>query len=286
MATDGFIFEDVDRVSGLTPDEFRTRFADTDQPVVLQDFAKDWAALEKWTPEYFKEKYGSNQVKVFSGDFGKPGETYMSKADTMAFGTYLDEILTHGKDLRIFLYNIMSNAPELYNDITLPKLLDGISKNFLFTFFGPKGAVTQNHYDIDMTHVFHTAIRGRKKIYLFHPDQSQKLYRHPFTIRSYIDIEQPDFERYPHARGVKGYKIMLEPGETLFMPAGFWHHMIYEDAGYAISLRCPHHKWGKRLEGYYNLTVMQGVDRVANKIAPKAWFDWKEKRADVLAEHA
>ena len=46
MAADGFIFEDVDRVSGLTPDEFRTRFADTDQPVVLQDFAKDWAALE------------------------------------------------------------------------------------------------------------------------------------------------------------------------------------------------------------------------------------------------
>ena len=93
MKTDGFEFSEVERVSGLTPEEFQTRYAARVTPVILTDFAKDWSATEKWTPDYFKSKYGENKVKVFSGDFGKPGDTYMSRADIMEFGEYLDEIL-------------------------------------------------------------------------------------------------------------------------------------------------------------------------------------------------
>lgn len=270
---------DVPKVSGLTPQEFYKEYALPETPVVLTDFADKWSALKKWTPEYFIEKYGNNEVQVYNGNFSKPGKTYMGKATTMKFSEYLNSILNSGRDLRMFLYNIVSKAPELKDDVTLPPLMKGFSKRFLFMFFGPKGAVTQIHYDIDMSHVFHTAIVGRKRFVLFPQSESAKLYRHPFTIRSYVDVDHPDFDKFPLLKEAKGYEVMLEPGQTLFIPSGYWHHVVYEDAGYAISLRCPHHHLTKRIEGVFNLLFMQMVDRLVNKIAPQKWFKWKEKKA-------
>lgn len=280
---DELFLKNVERRSELSPQEFFNEFAKTNKPVVLRDFSKDWAAIEKWTPEYFIEKYGNNEVQVYNGSFSKPGKTYMGKASLMKFSEYLNSILYSGKDLRMFLYNIVSKAPELKEDVVLPPLMKGFSKRFLFMFFGPKGAVTQIHYDIDMSHVFHTAIKGKKRFVLFPQSESKKLYRHPFTIRSYVDVDNPDFEKYPLLKQAQGYEVTLEPGETLFIPSGFWHHVVYEDAGYAISLRCPHHNWVKRVEGAFNLLFMQMVDRLVNKIAPLKWYQWKEKRAYKLA---
>ncbi len=271
--------DEVEKVSGLSPDEFFQQYALPEKPIVLKDFSADWAALKKWTPEYFIEKYGDNEVQVYNGSFSKPGKTYMGKATTMKFSEYLNSILNSGRDLRMFLYNIVSKAPELKEDVVLPPLMKGFSKRFLFMFFGPKGAITQIHYDIDMSHVFHTSIVGKKRFVLFPQSESKKLYRHPFTIRSYVDVDNPDFEKYPLLKEAKGYEVVLEPGQTLFIPSGYWHHVVYEDAGYAISLRCPHHHLSKRIEGVFNLLFMQMVDRLVNKLAPQKWFKWKEKRA-------
>jgi hypothetical protein len=282
--SNGIELDKVDKVEGLSSQDFFNQFAKSEKPVVLKDFSKSWKARTKWTPEYFIEKYGDNDVQVYNGNFSKPGATYMSKATTMKFADYLNSILYTGKDLRMFLYNIISKAPELKEDVELPSLMKGFSKRFLFMFFGPQGAITQIHYDIDMSHVFHTAIVGRKRFILFAQSESKKLYRHPFTIRSYVDVEKPDFDRFPLLKEAKGYEVTLEPGETLFIPSGFWHHVVYEEAGYAISLRCPHHRILKRLEGVLNLVAMQMVDRLINKLAPEKWYQWKEKQAFKLAK--
>lgn len=276
---------EVPKVEISSKEEFFNNYAKPGKPVVMKNFASEWQAFKKWTPEYFIDKYGDNQVKVYDGNFSKPGKTYMGKAKIMSFKDYLDSILYKGKDLRMFLYNIVSQAPELKGDVTLPPLIKGLSKNFLFMFFGPKGAVTQIHYDIDMSHVFHTPIVGRKRFILFAQSESKKLYRHPFTIRSYVDVENPDFSKYPELKNAQGFEVIVEPGETLFIPSGYWHHVIYEDAGYAISLRCPHHSFWKRVEGIFNVAVMQMIDRLVNKLAPVKWFKWKEKKAYQLARN-
>ncbi|MAF78933.1 MAG: transcription factor [Halobacteriovoraceae bacterium] len=274
----------IEKIEVHSSQEFFNQYALPGKPVVLKNFASDWNALKKWTPEYFISKYGNNDVQVYDGNFSRPGKSYMSKAKMMKFDDYLNSILYKGKDLRMFLYNIISKAPELREDVKLPPLMKGFSKKFLFMFFGPKDAVTQIHYDIDMSHVFHTAIVGKKRFILFDQTESKNLYRHPFTIRSYVDVDNPDFEKFPALKKVQGYEVILEPGETLFIPSGFWHHVVYEEAGYAISLRCPHHHLHKRIEGIFNILFMQMVDRFVNKLAPLKWFKWKEKKAFQLAK--
>jgi len=269
----------VDTVSLIDKKDFLASYFKPLRPLVIQDLAKSWPASKKWTPEFFKNQHGDKQVKVYDGSFIAAGNNYMSSIKTIALRDYIEQVMTTSQDLRMFLYNIKSEIPDLLDDITFPSLVKGISKSFVFMFFGCKGSVTQMHFDIDMSHVFHTAMYGKKTVYLFPYEQGNNLHRYPFTCRSYVNVEHPDFERFSGLKNVKGFKLVLEAGETLYIPSGYWHHFVYDEAGYAVSLRCPSQTWRGKLHGFYNLIVMSSIDRLMNKISPKNWFKWKQQQA-------
>jgi len=269
----------IEKVSLIDQKNFTDSYFKPLRPLVIQDMAKSWPALKKWTPNFFEEQHGSKQVKVYNEGFVAAGKNYMSMLKTISLKEYIKEVTTTTQDLRMFLYNIKSEIPELVDDIVFPSLVDGLSKKFIFMFFGCKGSVTQMHFDIDMSHVFHTAIYGTKTIYLFPHEQGKNLHNYPFTCRSYVDVEHPDFERFPGLKGVQGFKVVLEAGETLYIPSGYWHHVVYDEASCAISLRCASQTWLGKLQGFYNLIIMSSIDRLMNKISPQSWFDWKEQQA-------
>ena len=269
----------VDSVNSIAKDDFQSQYFNTLKPLVIKDLAKNWPAFSKWTPSFFQTEYGDKRVTVYDKSFVDAGKGYMNGAKTMALADYIEQVLTTPQDLRMFLYNIKSHIPELLNDIRLPDLADGFSKQFVFMFFGCKQAITQMHFDIDMSHVFHTSLYGIKTVTLFPYHQSRNIHRAPFTCRSYIDVDNPDFERFPGLYRASGYRVTLHPGDTLYIPAGCWHHMVYDEAGYALSLRCASPKIRDKLHGLYNLTIMQGIDRLINAIAPSRWERWKRHRA-------
>ena len=269
----------IDKVATIDRDEFSNSYFIPLRPLVIQDLAKSWPALKKWTPGFFKDQHGNQQVKVYDESFVEAGEHYMTKAKLISLKDFINAIVSTSQDLRMFLYNIKSEIPSLIEDITFPSLVDGLSKNFVFMFFGCKGSVTQMHFDIDMSHVFHTSIFGKKTITLFPFEHSKNLHRYPFTCRSYVDVDQPDFKQYPRLKNAQGYQVTLEQGETLYIPSGYWHHFVYDDAACAISLRCPSQTWQGKLHGAYNLLIMQSFDRLMNKISPQGWFDWKKQQA-------
>jgi len=269
----------VDKVSLIEQKDFSDSYFKPLRPLVIQDLAKSWPASKKWSPDFFREQYGNRQVKVYDDSFVAAGKHYMSKLKTISLKQYIDTIMTSSQNLRMFLYNIKSEIPELVDDITFPTLINGLSRNFVFMFFGCKGSVTQMHFDIDMSHVFHTAMYGKKTVYLFPYEQGKNLHRYPFTCRSYVDVERPDFQQYPGLKDAQGYKVELEPGETLYIPSGYWHHFVYDEPGYSVSLRCTNSTWQGKLLGFYNLLVMSPIDRLMNIISPQGWFDWKEGQA-------
>ncbi len=269
----------IEKVSLIDQKNFSDSYFTPLRPLVIKDLAKTWPASKKWTPDFFKEQYGNKQVKVYDESFVAAGKHYMSKLKTISLREYIDTIMTSSQNLRMFLYNIKSEIPELVDDINFPILVNGLSKNFVFMFFGCKGSVTQLHFDIDMSHVLHTSILGKKTVYLFSYEQGKNLHRYPFTCRSYVDIERPDFERFPGLKGVQGYKVVLEAGETLYIPSGYWHHFVYDEPGYAVSLRCSNQTLMGKLHGYYNLFIMSPIDRLMNILSPQGWFDWKEQQA-------
>lgn len=270
---------DVARIDQIDREHFQQHYFLPQIPLVVSKLAASWPALAHWTPEFFKARYGDKRVKLVDTGFVSPGKQYMNQALSLPLSQYIDKVLLEEQDLRLFLYNIKREMPELIDDVILPDLADGFSNLFVFMFFGCRNSVTQMHYDIDMSNVFHTVLHGKRTITLFPPDQSGNLYRYPFTCRSYVDVHRPDYERYPRLREAKGIRVTLYPGETLFIPAGYWHHVVYDEPGYALSLRCANPSIGGRLKGLYNVFLMQSIDRVMNCFCPREWFAWKEKRA-------
>jgi hypothetical protein len=252
-------------------------------PLVLSDLATDWPALRDWTPARLAERYGDREVRVYDASFGTPGRGYMANVATMSFAEFLRETQSRGRDLRMFLYNLSQQIPPLLDDIHLPAVRLRLSRRFVFSFFGCKGSTTPLHYDIDMGDVLHTVIRGRRRVRLFAPQDSALLYRHPFTVRSYVDLDAPDLGRFPALGHVRGYEVILEAGQTLYMPAGWWHEFHYLEAGIGVSLRAPSPRWGDRLAGAGKLLLASPLDRLANHLAPQQWYRWKLGSADRAA---
>ena len=269
----------VDALSVIDKAKFQTDYFQPLRPLVIRGLAAGWPAVAKWTPDFFKQVHGRKQVKVYDASFVAAGRHYMSDIRTLALGEYIDLITTTEQDLRMFLYNISYEIPELLEDIDFPEMVEGLSRNFVFMFFGCKGSVTQMHFDIDMSHVLHTTIHGKKTVYLFPYEQSGNLHRYPFTCRSYVDVTRPDFNQFPGLRTLDGYQTTLQAGDTLYIPSGYWHHFVYDEPGYSVSLRCSSKTWRGKLQGLYNLAVMSPIDRLMNKLSPQGWFEWKKRRA-------
>lgn len=269
----------IPRVDGISAADFRRLYLKPNRPVVIKDLASSWPALKKWTPEFFAKKHGALPVKVYNASFARPGTSYMSSLKQMSFKEYLNLMTTTAMDLRMFAFNLRWHAPQLREDILFPELTEGFSKKFIFMFFGCKNSVTPMHYDPDLRYLLHTVFHGKKRVVLFANEESRNLYKHPFNSRSYVDVDHPDFDRFPRLKNVTGYQEILHPGETLFIPSGYWHYMVYEEAGFAVCTRRSHLTLARRLHGYVNMLVLFPIDKVMNNLFPAHWFRWKERRA-------
>ena len=80
------------------------------------------------------------------------------------------------------------------------------------------------------------------------------------------------------------FDFILEPGDTLFMPAGYWHHMEYLESGFAMSLRAMQPSIAGKLRGAWSLIGMRNIDTLMKKTMPQWWYKRKEKKVFVYAE--
>ena len=93
-----------------------------------------------------------------------------------------------------------------------------------------------------------------------------------------------NLKQFPATAFAEGYETVLEHGDTLFMPSGYWHHIEYLDSGFAMSLRALNNSALGKLNGIWNLVGMRNIDTLLKKTAPTKWYAWKEKRVIAAAE--
>jgi hypothetical protein len=276
----------VERVDSISPQLFQQKYF-PHTPLVIRNLSHDWPAYTKWNWNYFKQIVGTQQVALYNNT-KSDAYTPINKADAyVAFGDYLDMISKGPAEWRIFLFNIFQHAPQLTEDFTWPHAYaKGFVKKFPMLFVGGEGAVTHMHFDIDMSHIFHTQFIGKKRVLLFPFKEKAKLYRKPFEVLTlpdfthYYDAQNNkiNFQQFPAVQYAQGYEVILEHGDTLFMPAGYWHHMEYIESGFAMSLRALHHSLTGKLKGVWNLMGMRNIDTLMKKTAPQKWYMWKEKQ--------
>jgi histone arginine demethylase JMJD6 len=245
----------IERAHGLNPVTFYQRYlSGVGKPVIVTDALSSWTALKKWDFEMFKALYGSESVVVSVWSNEKHRKVmklrdyieYLDAPGGRSPGFWIDSVTKFpseeppelaGQPLYLISWRAYKLHPELLDDVTLspaciddwfPLLprafrdaLDNATRYFSAgLLIGPAGSQATLHRDYLHSHAYLALIRGRKKCTLFPPDDSDALYEGD------IDLDRPDPERFPLFQHATAFECDLEPGELLFIPSGWWHHVV------------------------------------------------------------
>ncbi|MGI9527288.1 MAG: cupin-like domain-containing protein [Weeksellaceae bacterium] len=276
-----FNFTPITRVSNITKSEFIARFYKPQIPVVIEKLTEDWPASKQWTFDYIKSVAGHLIVPLYNSEPVKAEDGFNEPKARMKLSEYIDLLERESTDLRIFLFNLIKEAPQLQEDFHYPKLGLTMMKTMPMMFFGGYDSKVFMHYDIDLANIFHFHFAGTKQCILVHPSQSKFMYQVPFSVisREDIDFENPDFEKFPLLKNLKPYKAILNHGDTLYMPEGYWHYMKYVTPGFSMSLRSIPKKPKHLTEALYNVFIMRYIDAAMRKIQGQKWIDYKNNKA-------
>jgi lysine-specific demethylase 8 len=247
--------QQVERISAIEPSDFASRFEVPDRPCVLTGAVKTWRATQSWSAAYLKDKLGSVEVKYKLStshahpDFHQLTLDKMFSLGKSRFAEFLDEVTVgppQERAKRLFtgdeqfllqrrLGQTTINEPlrALLDDIEVPSLVPGDRLYTVWGWFSGSGVRTWLHYDNNGCHNFNAQITGTKRCLLFAPSELSRLA--PFPLGgsnpayncSQIDIEAPDFQKFPEFRGASCYEATLEPGDLLFIPAWWFHTFLH-----------------------------------------------------------
>lgn len=106
-----------------------------------------------------------------------------------------------------------------------------LSSNLLLV--GMAGNVTPAHYDEQQNLL--AQLVGRKRVVLFPPKDWRGLYpfplHHPHDRQSQVDFFRPDLDRFPRLSELTPIECILHPGDVVFIPQYWWHHIENLDDG-------------------------------------------------------
>ncbi|WP_309661373.1 DUF6065 family protein [Sphingomonas sp.] len=244
----------VFRCADLTAEDFLDNFYAPGRPVILCGAIDGWPALGKWTPDYLREEIGSATIECQGG---RRGSTRFeldkdSHKRQMPFDRFIDQIVeVSGNDLYLTAYNSASNAAALAPlaaDLgSIPALLDDASgQDASMMWIGPQGTFTPLHHDL--TNNLIVQIVGRKRVVMASPAETPKLYNHLHVFSEIGNLTDPqlDLSAYPKLGDVRLLELVIEPGEVLFVPIGWWHQV--EALDFSVSMTYTNFRWAN--EGY------------------------------------
>jgi hypothetical protein len=179
----------------------------------------------------------------------------------------------------MFFFNLLQKMPELTKDFSYPDIGLKFFKKLPVMFFGGKGSKVLAHYDMDLADLVHFHFHGNKHVTLFAPDQAKNLYKVPFTVHNLetIDMDMPDFEKYPMLQMAEGISIQMKHGDALYMPSGFWHYITYDDGGFSMTLRAFPRKPLRLAELFKNIVFMRTFENLMRLAFGQGWVDYKEE---------
>ncbi|MGB0935961.1 MAG: cupin-like domain-containing protein [Colwellia sp.] len=238
-------YKSLPEYSDIKADQFFNEIAQNQQPVVLRNFASQWQMVNaaKTSQEHFVDYLN----KFYRGQ--KAAMVVAPPAANKRF-YYNDEMtdvnfLSGEERIDLFLGRLLEiRERDIYPAISMQStpinsILPGITNENPCNFFpeleprlwvGNEGIVN-THYDGSDNVA--CVIAGRRRFTLFPPQQTKNLYPGPLNFTpagaptSLVDLNEPDFERFPLFKNAldNAYQVVLGPGDAIFIPMLWWHHV-------------------------------------------------------------
>lgn len=232
----------------LTLDRFVQTYQTPGLPVVVTHLVHQW----DWHLDYLNQQigtqsfvlryYGNERYQQDKRKWTSIGSGVAPKTKTFAeYAALLQNREAHAQDIYMAKCPI-HNTPLIESEAvqTLQTFCQklGLTQpaSPLNLWVGPAGHVEALHYDpTDGTLV---QLHGSKRVILFPPAQTANLYPFPFYIHlkhgmklrswfSQVYPDRPDFAAFPKLKQAlqHKYEVVLNPGEMLYIPMGWWHEV-------------------------------------------------------------
>jgi len=228
------VMTDVPRVGRLDNAGFRARAAEG-LPFLIAGAVKRWP-LCALTPDALRERFGDVPVRARVGDYVATAFAPDRAMRDMSLRDYLDlsaapdsELPPYVGNLELRELNAMCHWSSWFERMGPPRF-----------WLGPARTVTPLHCDYD-DNIF-AQVWGSKRIFLAPPHHDEFLYTreaNPVLFGSPFDPEAPDFDAFPLARQAAIVEVVVEPGDMLYVPAG-WYHQVR-----ALSFSLSSNRWAR-----------------------------------------
>ncbi|KAJ1385542.1 JmjC domain [Sesbania bispinosa] len=214
----------------------------------------------------------STSAPVFYGDLGSHGRVPLPFSTFLAFckkrmqveskhQQHLDHCLASQTHDTEHAYLALEGVPEqiylaqvpimnsdrqervqletLREDIQMPPILAAKELSSINLWMNNAQAKSSTHYDPH--HNLLCIVSGCKQVTLWPPSASPSLYPMPIygeaSNHSSVALENPDYSIYPRAECSMEFaqKVVLEAGDALFIPEGWFHQVDSDDLTIAIN---------------------------------------------------
>jgi len=186
-------------------------------------------------PEILRERFGHVPVRARVGDYIGTAFAADRAMQDMSMLEYLD-LAASTTGLPPYLGNLelrelngMCHWPAYFDKMGPPRF-----------WIGPAGTVTPLHCDYD-DNIF-AQIWGTKRIFLSPPHHDEFLYpreANAILFGSPFDPEAPDYDKFPLARQATMIEVIVNPGDMLYVPAG-WYHQVR-----ALTFSLSSNRWAR-----------------------------------------
>ncbi|KAG6510861.1 F-box protein At1g78280-like [Zingiber officinale] len=234
---------DMERHKSVTMEEFHSEY-DCKKPVLLTELANTWPARTKWTIKQLSLDYGDITFRISQRSSQK------IKMKLRDYVSYMEG--QHDEDpLYIFDDKFGESASPLLDDYSVPYLfredffevLD-LEKRppFRWLIIGPQRSGASWHVDPALTSAWNTLLVGRKRWALYPPGRVPAgVTVHVNEEDGDVNIESPSslqwwLDIYPqlsdHDKPIECTQL---PGETIFVPSGWWHCVLNLETTIAVT---------------------------------------------------
>ena len=229
-----------------TPDEFMDDIAPGARPAVLRAIAADWplvAAVREGADRCMAMLAGQATgapIKVVRTDPANEGRFHYTpdglalnfvsgRTSLPIFLAALEEQESSDRPFTMAAMGVVADPvlPAFASTHPMPYVPAAAEPRF---WIGSAAKVATHNDPSDNLAV---VVAGRRRFTLFPPDQIANLYLGPLhftpagTPVSMVHVTAPDFDRYPRfAAALEAAEVAeLEPGDALFIPYGWYHHV-------------------------------------------------------------
>lgn len=241
----------VKALTGITPQTLDETILGSTEPLVLRGFGADWPIVKagkesaQAAVNYLQQVWNGRPITTCRGAPETQGRIYYDTAMTGFnfeatrgdFAAFIQEILDEARaaepralympstDIATWFPRFAEEQPAGLDHLQPIKLL----------WAGNQTRIAA-HYDFPDN--IACSVVGRRRFTLFPPEQVTNLYPGPMEFApggqeiSMVDLHAPDFEAFPKFReALKHAQVAeLEPGDALFLPGMWWHHVDGLDA--------------------------------------------------------